>query len=84
MDAPVSRRFGLYGQRSNDFITYGGRILWHDDAAQLAYLFPVGTTQVREIPRDVPDDLMLHVGAHPSLSAVSWPLDRSQFRRQAA
>lgn len=80
----MSRRYGLYGRMSADFITYGGRILWHTDAAELAYLFPVGTTQVREIPRDVPDDLMLHVRHHPSMSAVSWPLDRTQFRRQAA
>lgn len=80
----MSRRYGLHGQRSHDFLTYGGRILWHGDAAELAYLFPVGTATVREIPRDVPDDLMLHVRHHPAMSAVRWPLDRSQFRRQAA
>ena len=80
----MSSRFGLYGERSRDFLTYRGRILWHDDAIQLAYLFPVGTATVREIPGDVPAELMLHVSRHPAMTEVSWPLTRDQFRRQAA
>lgn len=82
----MTRRYGLYGQRSRDFLTYGGRIIWHDSAAELEFLCPanVGTAVVREIPRHIPDGLMISVKDHPSFAAVTWPLTREQFRRQAA
>jgi hypothetical protein len=74
------KRWGLFGSQSRDWLTYGGRILWHGDQAELEFLFPVGTATVREIPADIPDDLMLPVRDHPSMAAVEWPLRRSQFR----
>lgn len=74
------RRYGLYGRGSRDWITYGGRILWHPDRAELEFLFHAGTTTVREIPADVPDDLLLPVRDHPGMAAVSWPLRRTAFR----
>lgn len=78
--AAVSRRFGLYGTNSRDFLTYGGRVLWHDNAAELAYLFPVGTATVREIPAYFPDELLMRVRDHPRMAAVRFPLTREQFR----
>lgn len=74
------KRYGLYGEISRDWLTYGGRILWHDDAAEMEYLVPLGTTQVREIPADIPDDLMLPLRDHPQMAAVRFPLRRSDFR----
>ncbi len=76
----MSRRYGLYGAHSRDWLTFGGRLLCHPDRAELEYLFPVGTATVREIPADVPDTLMLPVRDHPALAAVRWPLRRSDFR----
>lgn len=76
------RRFGLYGPLSRDFLTWGGRILWHTDAAELAFLVPLGAV-VRELPADIPADQTLHIGSHPAMAAVQWPLTREQFTRSA-
>jgi len=77
------RRYGLYGRTSRNFLTYGGRILWHDNKDDLAFLFPIaknGSTQVREIPPDIPMDQCLPIRDHPDMSWVTWPLTRQQFR----
>lgn len=79
------KRYGLYGKTSKTFLTYGGRILWHDSRDELAFLFPVarnGGTQVREIPPDIPPDQCLPVRDHPDMGFVKWPLTRDQFRHQ--
>lgn len=74
----MTRRYGLYGDVSRDWLTFGGRILWHTDPAEMAYLVPLGAT-VREIPRDIPDDLMMPLRDHPQMAAVTWPLRRADF-----
>lgn len=74
----MTRRYALYGDNSRDWLTWGGRILWHSNAAELAYLVPHGAT-VRELPRDVPDELCMHIRFHPSMAAVRWPLNRRDF-----
>lgn len=82
----MTRRYGLYGQRSKDFLTFGGRIIWHHDAAELEFVCPpsAGTATVREIPRDVPDDQTLRLRDHPRFEGWTWPLTRAMFRRTAA
>lgn len=72
------KRFGLFGAVTRDFLTYGGQILIHDDAAQLAFLAPYGAT-VRELPPDIPADQCLPIRFHPDLAAVRWPLTKEQF-----
>lgn len=71
-------RYGLYGSRSRDFLTYGGRILVHDNRDELAFL--ITGAAVRELPRDIPDEQTLPMSAHPELAAVRWPLRRGDFR----
>lgn len=73
----MTRRFGLYGARSRDFLTHGGLVLVHDNAAELAYLVP--GAQVREVPPSIPEELTLPVRFHPDLAAVRWPLQRKDF-----
>lgn len=73
------KRYGLYGPVSRDFLTYGGRVLWHSDAAELAYLVPKGAV-VREIPPSIPPELTLPISQHPRMAAVTWPLDKRNFR----
>jgi len=74
----VTKRFGLYGSRSRDFITSGGQILTHDDRAEMEFLFN-GDLQVRELPRDIPTEQTISIRHHPSLAAFQWPLTREQF-----
>lgn len=74
----MTRRYGLYGAASRDLLTYGGRVLWHDNKAELEFLFP--GTRVIELPHDLPPDQCLPVRHHPSMAPVSWPLRRADFQ----
>ena len=80
----MTRRYGLYGQRCRDFLTYGGRVLVHsselgDDRAraELAFLFPSAT--VREVPADFPAGQCLPIQHHPALAGTTFPLNRREF-----
>ena len=74
----MSKRYGLYGDVSHDFLTLDGRVLVHDNAAELAFLV-IGATP-RELPSSFPADQTLPIRLHPDLAAVRWPLDRRDFR----
>lgn len=74
----MSARYGLYGVNSRDFLTFGGRVLVHDNAAELEFL-TTGAV-VRAVPPSIPDDQTLPISAHPSLAGLRWPLDRRDFR----
>lgn len=71
-------RYGLVGARTRDFLTYSGRVLVHDNRAELEFLVP--GTPVREVPPSFPPDQCLPIRHHPDLAAVQWPLNRSDFR----
>lgn len=71
-------RYGLYGANSRDFLTYGGRVLVHHNAAELEFL-TTGAV-VRELPQDIPPELTLPIAAHPSLAGLTWPLRKDAFR----
>lgn len=73
------KRFGLRGERSRDLLTYGGRVLWHTDPHELQFLVPTGARAI-ELPADIPAEQTLHISQHPQMAAVSWPLDRKDFR----
>lgn len=73
-------RYGLFGARTRDFLTYAGRVLWHDNRAELEFLVP--GTRVFELPPSIPADQTLPIRLHPDLVTVSWPLDRRDFVRR--
>lgn len=73
------RRYGLYGPNSRDFLTYGGRILVHDDKAEAEFLVPRGAT-IRELPQTIPDDQTVPLLSHPNFLGVTRPITRGQFR----
>jgi hypothetical protein len=75
-------RYGLWHARSREFYTLDGRVLWHDNRAELEYLVP--GTPVREVPDSFPADQCLPIRLHPQLAAVQWPLTREQFVRKGA
>lgn len=74
----AERRWGLFGEVSRDFLTYGGKILYHTEAAALEWV--TTGARVREIPRDIPDDLLMPIINHPHFEGVS-AIEPSQFRR---
>lgn len=71
------KRYGLWGDRTRDFLTYGGQILIHENPAELAFLVP--SAQVREVPPSIPAEQTLPVRFHPAMDAVQWPLQRRDF-----
>lgn len=73
------KRYGLYGHGTHDFLTYGGRILVHNNKAEMEFLF-TGSHDVRELPPSIPVDQTMPIRLHPCLSTVTWPLDRRNFR----
>lgn len=72
-------RYALQGTVSRDLITYCGRVLVHDNKAELEFLF-TGDVRPVECPRDIPPEQTLPIRFHPQLAAVRWPLSKEQFR----
>lgn len=71
-------RYGLQGEISRELLTYGGRVLVHDNPAELAFL--VTGARVVTLPRDIPPDQTLPIKFHPELSNLRWPLRKADFR----
>lgn len=79
------KRFGLYGNNYRDFLTYEGQILVHHNRAQLEFLVPAGTAEVRELPPDIPDSQTLPIRFHPQMATVQFDASgdiagKEQFR----
>ena len=72
-------RYALQGATSRDLLTYGGKVLVHDNRPELEFLM-AGDVHIVECPRDIPPDQTLPIRYHPQLAAVTWPLDRKDFR----
>lgn len=72
-------RYALQGATSRDLLTFGGKVLVHDNAAELEFLM-AGDVRVIECPRDLPPEQTLPIRYHPQLAAVTWPLTKEQFR----
>jgi hypothetical protein len=72
-------RYALQGTTSRDLLTLGGRVLVHNNRAELEFLF-AGDIRVTECPRDIPPEQTMSVRHHPQLAAVQWPLTKEQFR----
>lgn len=71
-------RYGLQGPVSRELLTFGGRVLVHDSAAELGYLVP--GVRVVTVPRDIPPEQTLPISAHPGLAGVRFPLRKDDFR----
>ena len=70
--------YGLWGATSRDFLTYLGRVLVHDNKAELEFLFP--NAAVREVPPSFTASMCFPIAQHPSMATVRFPLDRKDFR----
>lgn len=70
--------FALQGANSGELLSYGGKVLVHDNARELEYLVPRGAKVVR-CPR-MEEDQVLSIRLHPDLATVRWPLRKEDFR----
>lgn len=69
-------RYALVGDRSRDLLTYGGRVIVHQDRSEMEWLFPM--SRVVEVRGDVGPEMLLR--DHPSMAAVEFPLRKEAFR----
>jgi hypothetical protein len=74
----VTRRYALYGEASQSALTFNGKVLVHNDRAELELLFP--GVRVVELGSMIPEHDTMQVRDHPSLGAVKWPLNREDFK----
>lgn len=73
------KRYGLYGRTTREFLTVGGRVLVHQNRAEMEWLFPGST--VREVPPTFPPDQTLPLEHHPALvGVVTFPIRKEEFR----
>lgn len=70
-------RYALVGPVSGDLLTLGGRVIVHDNRAEMEFLLPSARV-VRVTDGDLGPTLPLR--EHPGLSHVTWPLDPKEFR----
>lgn len=75
----MTKRYGLYGANSHDFLTWGGLILVHDNSAELEFMVPRITGSVRELPPDIPVNQTVPLLAHPNFLGVTRPITKEQF-----
>lgn len=76
----MTRRYALKGDRSGELLSVGGRVLVHDNAAEMEFL--VAGARAVELGGSFPAELTMPLRDHPELAAVSWPLNRTDFRRR--
>ena len=72
-------RYALQGTTSRDLLTWNGKVLVHNNRAEMEFLF-AGEVRVVDCPRDIPPEQTLEIRYHPQLASVTWPLDRKDFR----
>ncbi|MFI8351326.1 hypothetical protein [Streptomyces sp. NPDC085596] len=75
----MSHLYALQGAISRDLLTWNGRVLVHDNRAEMEFLV-AGEVRVVPCPRDIPPEQTLELRYHPQLASVTWPLDRKDFR----
>jgi len=70
-------RYAMVGRRSGELLSYGGRVLVHDNRDELQFLFPRARI-VRVTDGELGQPTM-SIKQHPSMVSVSWPLRREDF-----
>ena len=71
----------LVGRTTKDALSYKGKILVHDSAEELQFLFP--NERVAPLPSYVDDSLTMALKDHPDMQTVQFPLNKhwDQFRK---
>lgn len=74
--------YALFGERTKDLLTLRGRVLVHDNHAEMEWLMPharIVRVSMKEIHDRSPLPVMW-LKDHPAYAGLSWPLKRSEFR----
>lgn len=71
------RMYAIWGEKSGQYLTYGGRVIVHDNYYEMQFLFP--SERIVEV-RGIPFEECLPLPFHPSMEAVQFPLRRNDFK----
>lgn len=72
------RRYGIAGPVSGELLRHRGRVLVHDDRAELEFL--LADARVVEVPDWITPEETMPISQHPDMASVQWPLQREHFR----
>lgn len=72
---PTGQLYGLWGEKSGQFLTQGGRVIFHTSREELEFLFPETTVK----PVDVSPLEGIPVQYVRGMEAVEFPLKREDF-----
>lgn len=74
-------KYCLIGRITKEPLSYKGRVIVHEDKAEMEYLFP--NNRVVELPAYFGEDLTIPLKFHPDMDNVKFPLadNMNQFRK---
>jgi hypothetical protein len=70
--------FALEGSISKELLTFGGKVLVHDNPDELGFL--IKGARVVECPSYVKPEERMSIKMHPDIAHIRFPLVRSDFR----
>lgn len=73
-------RYGLQGVQSRELMSFGGRVVIHDNFHELEWINNNETYKVVELPRDIPEEQTFPYKLLPENVGINWPLRREDFR----
>lgn len=71
-------RWALQGEISRDLLTWNGRVLVHNNRAELEFL--TAGARVIPCPRSIPPEQTLELRFHPQFADHHFPLRREDYR----
>lgn len=69
----------MKGPVSGELLSSGGKVLVHDNPAELEFLF--ANMKVVELGSMIPPEDTMSIKDHPDMASVRWPLNPEDFRR---
>jgi len=73
---PKGQLYGLWGGKTGQFLTQGGRVIFHTSREEMEFLFP--GTPVKPVGINPLEGIPLQYVR--GMEAVQFPLDRGEFR----
>lgn len=70
-------RYAIQGGVTRELLTYRGRVLTHDNRAEMEWLFPAA--KIVRITGGKLGQPVMRLRDHPHFEGVRWPLRREDF-----
>jgi hypothetical protein len=67
--------YAMWGDNSQSWITYNGKVLVHDNRAELEFMYPLQ----KILPITLKEEEAMPIRLHPQHEGYRWPLRREDF-----